>query len=148
MVLVFVAYQLWGTGLRTAIAGHRATYGAPFDRVDGLEPVEGANLLTLTSCHPKYSELAGDAPAAVVPRSSGAPTEETAGLDGPSLSGDPVGRWPAVGSGALATGIRTAAAFAGRRWRGGRAHAVAIVAFAVALFSFFEQTARFLPADH
>ena len=179
-----------GQAGNAAIAGHRTTYGAPFNRVDELEPgdeiivttiqgrfrylvtsqrivdpsavevlepVEGANLLTLTSCHPKYSarqriivraELAGDPLAAVVLPSSGAPTEETAGLDGPSLSGDPVGRWPAVASGAVAAGIWAAAVVAGRRWRRWPAYAVAIVPFAVALFLFFEQIARFLPANY
>lgn len=179
-----------GQAGNAAIAGHRTTYGAPFNRIDELEPgdeiivttvqgrfrylvtsqrivdpsavevlepVEGANLLTLTSCHPKYSarqriivqaELAGEPLAAVVPRSSGPPTEETAGLDGPSLSGESVGRGPAVASGAVAAGIWAAAVVAARRWRRWPAYAVAIVPFAVALFWFFEQIARFLPANY
>jgi len=179
-----------GQAGNAAIAGHRTTYGAPFNRIDELEPgdeitvttvqgrfrylvtsqrivdpsavevlepVEGANLLTLTSCHPKYSarqriivqaELAGEPLAAVVPRSSGAPTEEAAGLDGPSLSGESVSRWPAVAWGAVAAGIWAAAVVAARRWRRWPAYALAIVPFAVALFLFFEQIARFLPANY
>jgi len=183
-----------GQAGNAAIAGHRTTYGAPFNRIDEIEagdeiivttvqgrfryrmteqrivdpsdvevldPVPGANLLTLTSCHPKYSarqriivraELVGEPLPAVVAQPQppaardGVAAEPT--IDGSSLSGETGARWPAVAWGAAAAGVWAAAAIVARRWRRWPAYATAVVPFAVVLFLFFEQVARLLPANY
>ncbi len=184
-----------GQAGNAAIAGHRTTYGAPFNRIDEiqpgdeiivttvqgrfryemteqlivdpsaievLDPVDGTNLLTLTSCHPKYSarqriivraELAGEPLPAVLPPTvdapaGPAPTGAERSLDGPSLSGEAVGRWPAVAWGAAAGAVWLVAALAARRWRRWPAYALGAGPFLVALFLFFEQVSRLLPANY
>jgi sortase A len=179
-----------GQAGNVAIAGHRTTYGAPFNRIDEIEPgdeitlttvqgrfryrmteqrvvapsevgvldpVPGANVLTLTSCHPKYSarqriivraELVGDPlPAVVAPQRTTRPAAE-ATIDDPSQTGDAASRWPAIawGAGVLATWVVTA--FAARRWRRWPAYGIAVVPFTIVLFLFFEQVARLLPASY
>ena len=181
-----------GQAGNVALAGHRTTYGAPFNRIDEidpgdeiifttvqgrfryrmteqqivapsevrvLDPVPGTNLLTLTSCHPKYSarqriivraELVGNPLPAVVAqrptRPDGLAAEAT--IDDPSQSGDPASRWPAIAWGAGVVAIWVVTAFAARRWRRWPAYGMAVIPFTVALFLFFEQVARLLPASY
>jgi sortase A len=179
-----------------ALAGHRTTYGAPFNRLDELvrgdeitmttkagtfrysvmewtivtpEAVEvlddtADNRLTLTTCHPKYSaaqrlivvaQLIGaplDAPQAPAgttattapPRSS----ELAAGIDRPGLSGAGATNRPAIAWGILAASVWLAAwaigRWSGRRWT---AYLVGAPIFLATLFVFFENVARFLPAN-
>lgn len=181
-----------GQNGNAAIAGHRTTYGAPFSRIDEIEPgdeiivttvqgrfryemieqrivnpsqtdvldpVEGRNLLTLTSCHPKYSarqriivraELAGEPLPAVVAAPVLGPEARPGGpsLEPPSLSGDTVARWPAATWGAAAGAIWLVAAVAGRRWRRWPSYALGAGPFLVTLFLFFEQVSRLLPANY
>jgi len=179
-----------------ALAGHRTTYGAPFNRLDDLAPGDTIsvttragtfrydvtekkvvtpetvevlddtpdNRLTLTTCHPKYSAAqrlivvaqlmgppiqepevpAGTTPTTSPPRSS----ELAAGLDRPGLSGAGAANRPAIAWGIVAASIWLAAWAVGR-WTGRRwtSYIVGTPIFLVALFVFFENVARLLPAN-
>jgi sortase A len=120
-----------------------------------------ANVLTLTACHPKYSarqriivgaELIGE-PAPATPRPepaapSGDP-EEPVTLEA-NLSGTRASAGPAVRWGIACAALWLVAWTVGRRWRRLRwpAYAVGIVPFGVALFFFFEEFSRLLPANY
>jgi sortase A len=179
-----------------ALAGHRTTYGHPFNRIDELtngdeitittrvgtfhyavmekkvvtpESIEVLdntpdNRLTLTTCHPKYSAEsrlivvaqlmgppvnvpvvpAGTTPTTSPPRSS----ELAAGLDRPGLSGAGAANRPAIAWGILAASVWLSAwaigRWSGRRWT---SYIVGAPIFFVALFLFFENVARLLPAN-
>ncbi|MDQ4090067.1 MAG: class E sortase [Actinomycetota bacterium] len=179
-----------------ALAGHRTTYGHPFNRLDELnngdeisvttragtfryavsekkvvtpEAVEVLddtpdNRITLTTCHPKYSAEqrliivgilqgppideptvpAGTTATTAPPRSS----ELAAGIDRPGLSGAGAANRPAIAWGIIAASIWLAAwavgRWSGRRWT---AYIVGAPIFFVALFVFFENVARLLPAN-
>lgn len=181
-----------------ALAGHRTTYGHPFNRLDELndgdeislttragtfryavsekkvvtpESVEVLdpspdNRLTLTTCHPKYSAeqrliivaLLQGAPIdePVVPAGTASPTttapsrsgELAAGIDRPGLSGAGAANRPAIAWGIIAASIWLAAwaigRWSGRRWA---AYIVGAPIFFIALFVFFENVARLLPAN-
>jgi sortase A len=181
-----------------ALAGHRTTYGHPFNRLDELnngdeislttragtfryavsekkvvtpESVEVLddtpdNRLTLTTCHPKYSAeqrliivalLQGPpidepvAPAGTAPTTAPGPSrssELAAGIDRPGLSGAGAANRPAIAWGIIAASIWLAAwavgRWSGRRWT---AYIVGAPIFFVALFVFFENVARLLPAN-
>jgi sortase A len=182
-----------GENGNAALAGHRTTYGHPFNRIDELavgdeisvttragtfhyavmekkvvtpESVEVLddtpdNRLTLTTCHPKYSaesrlivvaKLMGEPIAAPVnttpttapPRSS----ELAAGLDRPGLSGAGAANRPAIAWGIHASSIWLSAwaigRWSGRRWT---TYILGTPIFLVALFLFFENVARLLPAN-
>ena len=179
-----------------ALAGHRTTYGAPFNRLDDLvvgdqitfttrsgtfkytvsekkivtpETVEVLdaspdNRLTLTTCHPKYSAeqrlilvaiLDGPpidepaVPAGTTPTTSPSRSSElAAGIDRPGLSGAGAANRPAIAWGIIA-GCIWLAAWAVGRWTGRRwtAYIVGAPIFLVALFVFFENFARLLPAN-
>jgi sortase A len=190
-----------GQAGNAAIAGHRTTYGAPFNRLDELQPgdvidvetLQGrftyevrrteivrpsqvevldsdhwgfANALTLTACHPKYSarerivvgaELVGEpAPATPAP-----PSDDDEGDDEPAeptspasfegdLSGERAGAWPAIWWGLACAAIWFVAWLVGRRWRRLRwpSYGIGILPFLVALFFFFEEFSRLLPANY
>jgi sortase A len=175
-----------------AIAGHRTTYGAPFNRIDELEPgdeilvttVQGAfryevreqlivspdqvevlddfgdDRLTLTACHPKYSArqrivvvAALQGPAAPAPATPppAAPTNDDAGdtrqtIDA-GLGGVRAPARPAVLLGIVCALIWIAAWLLGLVWRKWPAYLVALPIFLVALFFFFENFSRLLPAN-
>ena len=179
-----------------ALAGHRTTYGAPFNKLDDLvagdeirvttrsgsfrytvaekkivtpETVEVLdptpdNRLTLTTCHPKYSAeqrliivalLQGPpvnepaVPAGTTPTTSPSRSSElAAGLDRPGLSGGGAANRPAIAWGIIAACIWLAAWAVGR-WTGRRwtAYIIGAPIFLVALFVFFENFARLLPAN-
>ena len=174
-----------------AIAGHRTTYGAPFYRLDELEPgddilvttrqgrfryeveskrivkpsqtevldqpADGAALLTLTTCNPRFSArqrlvvtatLRGE-PAPAPPPTTIAPGKPAPrpAFEAPSLSGDRSAAAPTVLWGALAALVALATWFAARRWKRWPAYLVGGVAFLVVLFVFFENISRLLPAN-
>ena len=179
-----------------ALAGHRTTYGHPFNRLDELnggdeisvttragtfkyavsekkvvtpdsvEVLDNSpdNRLTLTTCHPKYSAEQrliivallqgppvnepvvppGTPPTTTTPR----PRELAAGLDRPGLSGGGAANRPAI-AWAIIAGCIWLAAWAVGRWTGRRwtAYIIGAPIFLVALFVFFENFARLLPAN-
>lgn len=185
-----------GEAGNAALAGHRTTYGAPFNGLDELtmgdaisvttragtfrynvmekmivtpETVEvldntADNRLTLTTCHPKLSaekrliivaHLVGspvDSPA--IPADTVATTKPrygdqlAAGLDRPGLSGGAAGNRPAIAWALIAASVWLGA-WAFGRWSGRRwlAYIVGGPLFFVALFLFFENVARLLPAN-
>jgi sortase A len=124
------------------------------------DPTTLHDTLTLTACHPKFSarerivvaaELVGE-PAPPTPRAGDdarprpdAPTEFEA-----DLSGERAGAAPAVAWAAVCAGIWLLAWAVGRRKRKARwpAYAIALLPFLVALFLFFENFSRLLPANY
>ena len=116
-----------------------------------LEPF--TNALTLTACHPKYSarqriiigaELVGEPlPGFERPAPTRAP-------DLSGLSGGTVSRTPAVLLGCACAAIWLLAWAIGRRWRRLRwaSYALFIWPFLVALYFFFENFSRLLPANY
>jgi sortase A len=186
-----------GEAGNAALAGHRTTYGHPFNKIDDLEngdeirvtTLKGTfvytvfekkvvspetisvlddtpdNRLTLTTCHPKYSaesrlivvaHLQGAAidtpppppPGTTATTTPSRSTELAAGLDRPGLSGAGAANRPAV-AWAIIAGSIWLAAWAVGRWSGRRwtAYIVGTPIFLVALFLFFENVARLLPAN-
>ncbi len=180
-----------------ALAGHRTTYGHPFNKLDELtngdeisittragtfryvvmekkvvtpESIEVLddtpdNRLTLTTCHPKYSaeqrlivvaQLTGPPinvpvmPAGTTPTTAPPPrsSELAAGLDRPGLSGAGAANRPAIAWAILASSIWLGAwaigRWSGRRWT---SYFLGAPFFFVALFLFFENVARLLPAN-
>ncbi len=169
-----------GQAGNAAIAGHRTTYGAPFNRLDELEvgdlilvtthqgrfryeltslevvtPSEVSVLaptsddrLTLTTCHPKFSarqrlvavsRLMGPA----LPASSA----RSGSLAEAGLSGDPSARGPALAWGLACALVALITWAASRLWRRWPAYVLGTPVFCVALFVFFENFARLLPAN-
>jgi sortase A len=162
-----------------AIAGHRTTYGAPFNRIDELKPGDsvyvqtvqgkfryivketqivkptqvevledkGDNRLTLTACHPKYS-----AKQRIVVVSELGPNQHaeasTAGktIKG-NLNGVRSGAWPAILFGVLCAAIWAFAWALGRLWKKWPSYALGLPFFMVALYYFFENFSRLLPAN-
>lgn len=119
------------------------------------------NLLTLTTCNPKYSaaerliiisELVDTpaAPSSLPQSATGTQLSEASpaeALDDPSLSGDPAARTPALLWG-LATAIVGIATWAlSRRWGRLPAYSMGTPVFLLLLFTFFENFARLLPAN-
>jgi sortase A len=125
-----------------------------------LAPTE-ENLLTLTTCNPKYSaaqrliiisELVGSPAApAVVPapatQTEVADARPVETLDDPSVSGDRAARTPALlwGLATALVGILTWAL--SRRWGRLAAYSMGSPVFLLLLFAFFESFARLLPAN-
>lgn len=119
-------------------------------------PATIENALTLTACHPKYSasqriviaaELVGE-PAPDTPRAEPA-------AEGPvefesNLSGERAGAWPAIVFALLCALIWLVSWAIGKKWRKAKwpAYVVGIVPFLVALFFFFENFSRLLPANY
>jgi sortase A len=114
------------------------------------------NLLTLTTCNPRFSakerlvvvaELT-DNPAAAPP-----PPETTPGNQPPSLadeesvSGDAAAKRPAILWGLLAALVWLVTYLLSRRWGRLTAYAMGVPVFLVVLFVFFENFARLLPAN-
>jgi sortase A len=188
-----------------AIAGHRTTYGAPFFRLDELEPGDlvqvttrqgeftykmrerivvkpsqnevlagsDENLLTLTTCNPRYSaaqrlivvaELTDNpAPATTPPPEAASGGEGEGGDDEPatggepaapsladedvSVSGDSTAKLPAILWGLLAALVWFVTWLLSKRWGRVTAYAMGTPVFLVVLFVFFENFARLLPAN-
>jgi sortase A len=120
------------------------------------DPATIENVLTLTACHPKYSarqriiiaaELVGE-PAPDTPRPE-RPADEPVEFED-NLSGDRAGAGPAIVWAVVCAVIWLLAWAVGKRWRRTRwpAYLVGIVPFMVALFFFFENFSRLLPANY
>jgi sortase A len=181
-----------------AIAGHRTTYGAPFYRLNELDPgdtikvrtlqgefeyeVESTTVvqptdldvldqtddarLTLTTCEPRFSArrrlvvtaLLRDEPAPTPTTTTTAPPTTTPGqqvttttTEAPQenaldLGGDSRAWPPTILYGLLCTIIGVGAWLVRRRWRAW-AYLIAAPIFFVALFFFFENISRLLPAN-
>jgi sortase A len=161
-----------------AIAGHRTTYGAPFNRIDELKPGDkiftqtvqgsftyivketkivspsavevlndfGDNRLTLTACHPKYS-----AAKRIVVVSELGPNQHvfdaTKGKKEGNLSGVRGEATPALLLGLLCGLIWLLAWALGRLWRRWPSYLLGLPFFMVALYYFFENFSRLLPAN-
>ena len=127
-------------------------------QVEVLED-KGDDRLTLIACHPKYSarqrivvvaELARDQeplprPARVV-EDGVAPAPTPATLD--DIDGEEAARWPAIAWGLVCAAIWLFAWVMGRLWRRWPAYALGLPFFLVALFYFFEEFSRLLPASY
>lgn len=117
------------------------------------------NRLTLTTCTPKYSAakrlivvatLLGPATVAPTPVPSGPrPALSSAAPDAPfgSLSGGTESRAPAVAWGIVCALVWFAGYALGRGWRRWPAYAATAPVFLLALFVFFQNFARFVPAN-
>ena len=127
-----------------------------------LDPTPEARL-TLTTCNPRFSArerlivsavLVG--PEAPAPPSTTTTTVAGAGEDEPvdpfagdaaGLSGERAARGPTVLWGAIAAGIAFVIWLVGRLWRRWPAYALGAPIFLVALFVFYENISRLLPAN-
>ena len=124
---------------------------------------KGDNRLTLTACHPKYSarqrivvvaQLAPD--EEVLPRPPRlADDRDDPGVERPDApeSLDDIdtagsGNLPAILLGGLCAAIWILAWLLGRLWRKWPAYALGLPFFLVALFFFFEEFSRLLPANY
>lgn len=186
--------QMPGQKGNAALAGHRTTYGHPFNKLDELSAGDEIsvtthvgtfryqvtekkivtpedvwvldntpdNRLTLTTCHPKYSArerlivfaaLSGPAieppaPAATPPSTVPRSQELAAGVQRAGLSGAGAANRPAIAWAIIAASIWLAAwavgHWTGRRWT---SYIVGTPIFLIALFLFFENVARLLPAN-
>ncbi|GAC1315464.1 MAG: hypothetical protein NVSMB12_11090 [Acidimicrobiales bacterium] len=121
------------------------------------------NILTLTTCTPRFTaqkrliavfKLIGAvdphpvaAPAAAAPAVSSGPQAETVPAKVGSLSGQGASTVPAVAWGLVCAAIWLGAWLIGRRGRRWAVYAGATPLFLVCLFFFFENFARFVPAN-
>jgi sortase A len=119
------------------------------------DPTTIENALTLTACHPKYSarqriiiaaELVGE-PAPDTPRPERA--DEPIEFED-NLSGDRASAWPAIVWAIICALIWLVAWAVGKKWRRLKwpAYVVGIGPFMVALYFFFENFSRLLPANY
>lgn len=120
------------------------------DRIDVLDD-KGDNRITLTSCHPKYSAsqriivsglLQGE-PLPAPPPAARARPPVVAGI-----SGEQVPKLPAILWALVCAVIWVAAWLIGRRWRKWPSYLIGLPLFLVALFFFFENFSRLLPANY
>ncbi|MEA3075634.1 MAG: sortase [Actinomycetota bacterium] len=119
------------------------------------------NLLTLTTCNPRFSAsqrlvvvaALTETPAAAPPTTTPAPSENPGtgakpGLAGEaSISGERAAKLPAVLWGLLAAFVWLVTWLLSRRWGRLTAYAMGTPVFLVVLFVFFENFARLLPAN-
>ncbi len=105
--------------------------------------------LTLTTCHPRFSAkerlvvIASLQGKALPARAT--PVEPGEGIAG--LSGDSTARTPAIAWGLLASAIAMVTWVFARYWRRWPAYVAGTPVFFVALFFFYENVARLLPAN-
>ena len=110
------------------------------------------NRLTLTTCHPKYSAaqrliVVGKlVTEPAVPNELPGPPADAASLDA-GLSGDPAARWPAFAWGLTAATAGACTQIGARYWKRLPSYLLGAPVFLVALFTFFENFARLLPAN-
>ncbi|MGH9185548.1 MAG: class E sortase [Acidimicrobiales bacterium] len=119
-------------------------------QVEVLDDV-GDNRLTLTSCHPKYTArqriiVVGELKGTPVPTPPRRPPPRRS-LD-VGISGEGVPIWPAILWGFICALIWLAAWLIGRKWRRWPAYLIGLPIFVVALFIFFENFSRLLPANY
>ncbi len=121
-----------------------------------LNPTPDARL-TLTTCTPRFSasqrlvvvaRLIGQDPKPVVlPTVRGTVSTDLAAPDVGSLSGQSTTVVPAVAWGAVCAAILLGGWAGGRRWRRWPAYLIATPLFLLCLFFFFQNFARFVPAN-
>jgi sortase A len=148
------------------IATHTGTYRYSVLSQQDVSPTDTAvvapttdNRLTLTTCTPRFSaakrlvltaKLLGPAtapPTKPADAGSGAPTLQAAAADTGGLSGKGESTSPAILWGAICAVIWLGAYLVGRRWRRWPTYLLATPVFLLALFIFFENFARFVPAN-
>jgi len=123
------------------------------DKVSVLDPSE-ENILTLTTCHPRFSasqrliivaKLVG---TVVEPPPQAKPPVSVPRPDIAGLSGDNTARGPTLAWGSLAGSIWLGAWYLGRLWkRRWTTYALFLPVFLFVLFVFFENVSRILPAN-
>ncbi len=120
-----------------------------------LNPTDD-NELTLTACHPKYSaskriiihsQLLGIALPAAPDTANPSASTAAPTLDA-NASGKQAPRMPVLLFGLLCAGIWVLAWLVGKRWRRWPAYLIGLPFFLVALFYFFENFSRLLPANY
>jgi sortase A len=120
-----------------------------------LDPTED-NQLTLTACHPKYSaskriiihsQLQGVALPATPTTDPKTAAAVTPVLNA-NASGKQAPKLPVIMFGLLCAGIWVLAWLIGKRWRKWPAYLIGLPFFLVALFYFFENFSRLLPANY
>jgi sortase A len=131
---------------------YRGTEIVSPDRVDVLED-KGDDRLTLTACHPKFSAAERIVVRAVLIEVEGQPPPPATvtgadTLDTTSLDGEGAADTPAILWGLAAAMIWFAAWAVGRAWRRVPAYAMGLPLFLGALFVFFENFSRLLPAAY
>ena len=136
---------------RYSVTGHEIV--SP-DDVQVLDN-RGANELTLTACHPKYSaakRIVVHATLEGVPVAAAPKTETAAQVSQPQLnanvSGKSAPRLPAILYALVCAGIWALAWLVGKRWRKWPSYLIGLPFFLVALFYFFESFSRLLPANY
>ena len=118
------------------------------------------NRLTLTTCNPRFSaaqrlivvaHLQGQAvappPAPPAPPPGSTPLRPAVSVPRGGLSGVRADKGPAIFWGTLAALVWLMTWAVGRRWRRWPAYLVGVPVFLVVLFFFFDNFARFLPAN-
>jgi sortase A len=119
-----------------------------------LDPTD-TNQLTLTACHPKYSaskrivihsQLQG-VPLPATPVNAGTASPVAPALNA-NASGKQAPKLPVIMFGLLCAGIWVLAWLVGKRWRKWPAYLIGLPFFLVALFYFFENFSRLLPANY
>jgi sortase A len=119
-----------------------------------LDPTDD-NQLTLTACHPKYSaskriiihaQLQG-VPLPATPTDAGKASPVAPALNA-NASGKQAPKLPVVLFGLLCAGIWVLAWLVGKRWRKWPTYLIGLPFFLVALFYFFENFSRLLPANY
>ncbi|HEY2811984.1 MAG TPA: class E sortase [Acidimicrobiales bacterium] len=122
--------------------------------VDVLDD-KGDNRLTLTSCHPKFSAsqrivvtatLQGTALPAPPP--SATSTDQSHPQISGDVSGESAPKLPVILYALVCAAIWIGAWLVGKRWRKLPAYAIGLPFFLVALFYFFENFSRLLPANY
>jgi sortase A len=177
-----------GQAGNAAIAGHRTTYGAPFYRLNELQPGDDIfistktsptpwhyvvissmavspndvavlnptrdNRLTLTTCNPRFSasqrlvvvsKLVGavdPTPPMILPQA-----QANLGAADVTLSGTGASTAPAIAWGIACAAVWALAWGAGRKWGPWWAYSVGLPVFLICLFFFFQNFARFVPAN-
>ena len=126
------------------------------DPVDGAYVLEPTNddRLTLTTCNPRFSAAERmivvarlmSNPVDAAPKPPPDPAEPRLQLDA-GLSGVAVTKTPAILWGSLAAAIWLGGWLLGRFWRRWPAYAISAPLFFIALFIFYENVARLLPAN-
>ncbi len=140
-----------GEAGNAAIAGHRTTYGAPFNRLDELKPGDEILVATRTgkfryqvdtSIVVKPTEV-----AVLNPTSDNVPPPRRPTAHGAGLSGEATARRPALLWGAIVAAVAFLIWLLGRMWRRWPVYLIGTPVFLVLLFIFFENISRLLPAN-
>ena len=127
-------------------SGHRIVSPSQVEVLDDFND----NRITLTACHPKFSAsqrivvvgvLQGEALPA--PPTTPRPVEVGVGI-----SGEQVPKLPAILWGLVCAAIWIAAWLVGKKWKRWPSYLVGLPFFLVALFFFFEDFSRLLPANY